>query len=292
MIIISLFIIINSINCYSLQPEIINIQNYQSLNSSQSKNNLNKVNLELNYGYNSINIPEIINEKLDRTNNINIKYGFYRESKINKVNDFFEFNNEFINLNINSSHINIADKKKNEFTQESWCLSFGINNGNGLEINSNLFENILLSHSSSFDFNRIDIEQNSLFDNEQKTIKRFDEKLTLGQSFESGIYFTLNKNVKLKVAYQDKLINDNTNVINMLLPAGLDYLILNIPTYYENELIKNLGLSYPYFLFIFRSTYSYFVYYLRNINGHFPLNSNNTLRYNGLSIGISLYFDN
>lgn|GEM_PF-3714083 len=292
MIIISLFIIINSINCYSLQPEIINIQNFQYLNSSQSRNNLNKVNIEFNYGYNSINIPEIINEKLDRTNNINIKYGFYRESKINKVNDFFEFSNEFINLNINSSHINIADKKKNEFTQESWCLSFGINNGNGLEINSNLFENILLSHSSSFDFNRIDIEQNSLFDNEQKTIKRFDEKLTLGQSFESGIYFTLNKNVKLKVAYQDKLINDNTNVINMLLPAGIDYLILNIPTYYENELIEELGLNYPYLLFVFRTTYSYLIYSMRNINGNFPLNSNNTLRYNGLSIGISLYFDN
>jgi len=292
LIIISLFIIINSINCYSLQPEIINIQNFQYLNSSQSRNNLNKVNIEFNYGYNSINIPEIINEKLDRTNNINIKYGFYRESKINKVNDFFEFSNEFINLNINSSHINIADKKKNEFTQESWCLSFGINNGNGLEINSNLFENILLSHSSSFDFNRIDIEQNSLFDNEQKTIKRFDEKLTLGQSFESGIYFTLNKNVKLKVAYQDKLINDNTNVINMLLPAGIDYLILNIPTYYENELIEELGLNYPYLLFVFRTTYSYLIYSMRNINGNFPLNSNNTLRYNGLSIGISLYFDN
>lgn len=292
MIIISLFIIINSINCYSLQPEIINIQNYQSLNSSQSRNNLNKVNIEFNYGYNSINIPEIINEKLDRTNNINIKYGFYRESKINKVNDFFEFSNEFINLNINSSHINIADKKKNEFTQESWCLSFGINNGNGLEINSNLFENILLSHSSSFDFNRIDIEQNSLFDNEQKTIKRFDEKLTLGQSFESGIYFTLNKNVKLKVAYQDKLINDNTNVINMLLPAGIDYLILNIPTYYENELIKEFGAIYPYLLYAFRTAYSYVMYSLRNSNGNFPLNSNNTIRYNGLSIGISFYFDN
>lgn len=290
---------INSIKIYTFQHEKNqfyksknNLNSNLNLNSLKLQNNINKVNIEINYGQNSIKIPEIINDKFDKTNNINVKYGFYRETKIYKVDGFYEFSNEYLNLNINSSYLNILNKRKNEFTQESWCLSFGLNNGNVIDLDSYLFDNILLSHSSSFDFNRVDIEQNSLFANEQKIIKRFDEKLTLGQSLESGIYFTLNSNVKFKIAYQDKLINDNTKILNMFLPLGIDYLILNIPTYYKNELINELGNNYPYLLFIFRNTYSYFVYTLRNRNGNFPLNSNNTLRYNGVSLGFSLYFDN
>lgn len=268
----------------------------QKLSNSGKKDNRNYILLEVNYGFTSPNyLGSTINEKLDNLNSLDIKYGFYHEDRKIDLNNFFKFRNEYIQFGNKSSYMNVFDKKTNEYTQESWVGHLGTTNGYGIK-NVNLpllgeFE-ILLAHSMAIDLNRIDFEQVSGIIEHQNIFDKYDEKYKFGNSFSSSIIIKTNFNTNLKLGYEDRLVFVDFPFFKWGGSYLLDNIMLKLPEVYDEELIDDFGNYYPYLLFGYQTLYSLGSYYLKEQNSYFPFNSEVSLRYRGVIIGLSIIIDN
>ena len=277
----------------------------QKLSNSGKKDNRNYVFLEVNYGFTnpsfysndiSINgVSENINNKLDKLNSLDIKYGFYHEDRKIKLNDFFKFTNEYIQFGNKSSYMNIFEKTLNEYTQESWVAHLGSTNGYGIkDVNLPIlgsFE-VLLAHSMAIDLNRIDIEQVSTIVEYQSIFNNYDEKYKFGNSFSSSVILKTKYNINLRLGYEDRLVFVDFPFFKWGGSYLMDNILLKLPEVYEEELISEFGNYYPYLLFGYQTLYSLGSYYLKEQNSYFPFNSETPLRYRGVIIGISIIIDN
>lgn len=265
------------------------------LSTPNSNHLINYILLELNYSDHLVFTENMrLNQRLDDINALYVKYGFYREDRKVNLDNYYKFQNEFVSFGNYSSFLNAFTKQKNEYTQESWVGSLGINNGFALKENRlpllSLFE-IQMGHSYSLDINRIDFQQISAYPEFQKIFEKYDEKYSFGNTFSSSIGLKSN-NFILKFAYEDKLVYPNFYFFPWMGAFLIDNTFQKVPDIFEEELITEFGDYYPYLLFVYKTLYSLVLNNLREKHSFYPFSSESSLRYQGALIGVSVLFRN
>lgn len=263
-------------------------------NTSNSKST-NYVLTEVNYSSHSINYSEnSINELMDNVNALYFKYGFYREDKKIKLENYYQYQNEYISFGNYSSYLDITKSKNNEYTQETWVGTIGVNNGYGIKENDipflNMFE-IQLGHSYSLDLNRMDIEQISIYPEYQRIFDKFDEAYRFGNTFKSSIGLKRGDFI-INFCYEDKLVYPDFKFFNWTGAYLIDNIFQRAPDVFEEELIEEFGEMYPYYLFLYKSFYSFLTFQLREDNSYYPMNGSIPFRYRGFVLGVSILFKN
>lgn len=251
-------------------------------------NNLTNQNFISSYiGQTFINFNNNQSTKFTKIYNLEFWYGFIRINDEKRVGKFYHHQGEYVFLSNISNNFKTFEFNSTGINTDSWRFGFGINDGYIFEINNN---KVYLSHSGAFTWIRNDFYNYSGDSLDIIFIKRFDEKMKFGMSSNIGVDFELSKNFNLNL--KQELVNyyPNFDFLPWFLSYFTDLLFQRFPDIIEKELIDLFDEYYPIYKIIYKSLYSLIISEIRKSNCYFPINSEKSLQFNNLKIGISIIF--
>ncbi|MFC2131776.1 hypothetical protein ACFLSQ_10105 [Bacteroidota bacterium] len=254
-----------------------------------SKNVKNHNIIGIFYGYSGFSYQhKDIFSKLAPAFLTEVQYGFTRMEENYLKSGLVHFASETAFLGNYSSHMTLKQLKSEGKTTDCWRFGFNFSNGYGYD--SGKIGRILLYHSGSIAWYKIDFENPGESVKEQQRYDVFDEKFRFGSSFGTGVRHYFYDGFSLDIGYEHSLVFPKFLTGKWMTSAFTELLIQRTIDFFAEDLINKHKDYFPVYNFFIKNAVSMAFYELRRNQMNWFFDSEPPVNYDRFRLGLSFTF--
>lgn len=222
------------------------------------------------------------------TNNVEIKYGFFRQFNDLGVRNIFFVGSEYLMVGLNGTTLKPKSIDYPGIISDGWSFGFAYTNGYGYVLKNK--SKLLLYHTGGLNWTRIDVDINPDNSYNYRLLDEFDEQFHAGSLWEAGVKYQLLSFLYADIGYRHVLVFQEDNYLKWAISGSLELAAQRSLDMLAERYLKKYPKDMPWGNFVAKNLLSLLIYELRRSNGNWPISSTPPWNYDTYKISLLFVF--
>ncbi len=252
--------------------------------------NKNKPAISFNYGITRLQRKDFVTNKIVNPNSFELKLGTIRQKSIHDKEELIKEYYNYFYLSNYSSYLQNNNSNATDINSDTWRFGFGNQKGYGYKLSQSF--TVIPYTENSVNWSRVNFayDTSTVGINDVKILEMYDESFKFGNSSAGGIKVQMLDNLALDFSYERQIVFQRFLLWKWLGSSLIEHATQGLLENFIDKIFESSPYAAPIVSFVLKNALSYGIYELRQEKMNWPFNSEPSLSFNQVKIGVTFIF--